>query len=166
MRSRNALNRSPKKTCNYNSKRALEYSFWLLGRRARTEKEIRDKLLAKECAQEIIEETIKKLRKLKFIDDFEYAKNYIRQSKIIKPKGKYRLFQELVRKGVEKETVNQAIEEGLGEEEDLVSLALKSYSNKIKNLSREKQYNRAMGYLLRRGFSYDEAKKAVKKYLE
>jgi len=150
----------------YELKRALEYSFWLLSRRARTEYEIREKLLSKNCTAENIEAVAKKLYELKFLDDLEFARNYIRASKIIKPKGKYRLFQELLRKGVKKEVANQAIEEGLNDEENLAEMALKSYSNKIKNLPREKQYNRAIGYLLRRGFSLDETKKAVRKYLE
>jgi regulatory protein len=167
MQSWNAPNRSPKRKYNYDLKRALGYSFWLLSRRARTEKEIREKLALKECSSETIETVIGKLFELKFLDDLEFARNYVRRSKIIKPKGKYRLFQELIRKGVGKEIVNQAIEEGLGgEEENLAETALKSYLHKIKNLPREKQYNRAMGYLLRRGFSYDEAKKATLVILE
>jgi len=40
-----------------------------------------------------------------------------------------------------------------------IDLAQKKYKL-VKNLSRDKIYSRVVGFLLRRGFSYDEAKKA------
>lgn len=147
-------------------KRAIEYALWLLGRRARTQKEIEKKLQDKEYSQADVSYVISRLCELEFINDLEYAKNYIRQSKIIKPKGKYRLTQELLRRGVEKETITSALAEEFGDEEqELVERTLRSYFKKVQNLPREKQYNRAMGYLLRRGFTLDESKKAVKKFL-
>jgi regulatory protein len=133
-----------------------------LGRRARTEKEIREKLALKECEESEINNVVRKLYEWKLLDDLEFARSYVRQSKNFKPKGKYRLRLELVKKGVDRELADQAIEEGLsGEAEGLAADALAPYLKKITGLPREKQYNRAMGFLMRRGFSLDEAKKAV-----
>ena len=151
------LNRSRRKKPNS----PLKYALWLLGRRARTEKEIREKLALKGCEESEINNVVRKLYEWKLLDDLEFARSYVRLSKIGKPKGKYRLLQELRRKGVQNEVANQAIEEGIGAEENLAEVALKSYAKKIANLTREKRYNRAMGFLLRRGFSYDQAKKVI-----
>jgi len=52
-----------------------------------------------------------------------------------------------------------------GGEDELITQTIKSYLKKIENLPREKKYNRVMGFLLRRGFGYDKAKKAITNYL-
>ena len=142
-------------------KKSLEYAFWLLGRRAYTQKQIREKLESKEFGSQDIESTVERLINLKFLDDFEFAKNYVRQSTLGKPKGKYRLKIELSRKGVDKELIEQALTEELSGEEDLASQALARYGKKFAKLDRQKRYEKSMRFLLGRGFSYDVAKKAV-----
>ncbi len=150
------------------SRRTLEYALWLLGRRAYSIKRIREKLEGKKFESEDIDAAIKRLIELKFLDDFEFAKNFIRQSALGKPKGVRRVRFELLHKGIENDVIEDALLEGnLAEsEEELIKKALKTYIKKSTNLAREKIYNRSMGFLLRRGFGYDKSKRAVSEFLE
>ena len=152
---------APKK----NPKRSLNYALWLIGRRARTYQEIEEKLSRKGFEKAEIANVMRELEKLKLLDDKEFALSYIRASKSLKPKGRYRLRLELVKHGFAKNTAELALDEELGETNELSEEALKSYFKRAGNLPEEKLYQRSMGFLLRRGFSLDEAKKAVKKLL-
>jgi len=138
-----------------------------LGRRAYSVKQIREKLEGKKFESEDIDATIKRLLELKFLDDFEFAKNFIRQSTLGKPKGVQRVRFELLRKGIEKDVIENALLEGnLAEsEEELIKKALKTYIKKSTNPTRDKIYNRSIGFLLRRGFGYDKSKRAVSEFL-
>ncbi|MCX6809277.1 MAG: regulatory protein RecX [Candidatus Berkelbacteria bacterium] len=144
-------------------KRALNRALFYLSQRSQTQKQIEEKLARKEFASDDIEFAIKKLKDLEFIDDLKFAKNYVRQSLTLKPKGKRRLFLELVRKGVLKDLIEQALEEELTEENEQERLdeVLQKYLKRSANVPREKIYNRALGFLMRRGFSYDLSKKAL-----
>jgi len=146
-------------------KRSLNYALWLIGRRARTRSEIEEKLNQKGFASREIAEVVSELEKLRLLDDKEYSLSYIRTSKTLKPKGRYRLYLELIKRGVDKNTAAQALDEELEETNSLAKDALASYLKRIGKLSREKIYQRSLAFLLRRGFSLDEAKKAVKEFL-
>jgi len=149
-------------------KRALELALWYLSKSARTVHEIEVRLTRKEYSAENVGYVVKKLKDLNFLNDEEYAKNFIRNAKLGKPKGRHRIKLELIKKGVDKELIDLAIEEGFteGEQEELIDSAAKIYLKKIQNLPREKIYNRLMGYLLRRGFDYGKVSVKVKEILK
>ncbi|MDH4358471.1 MAG: recombination regulator RecX [Candidatus Berkelbacteria bacterium] len=148
-----------------NQKKILNYALWLIGRRARTQREIEEKLSRKGFDKSEILKTVDKLKQLRLLDDKEYSLSYIKASKSLKPKGRYRLLLELTKHGVDKGTAQLALDEELEDTGTLAETALKSYLKRSGGLSKEKLYQRSMGFLLRRGFSLDEAKKAVKKVL-
>ena len=147
--------------------RALELALFYLSRKSRAQKEIELKLERKGFAKKEISSVVGQLKDWNFLNDLEFAKGFVRQAKLGKPKGVRRIRFELVQKGVGKELIERALEEEKFREDEsgLIESALKSYSAKIRHLPRAKQYNRTIAYLLRRGFSYEEAKKAVGKFL-
>ena len=159
-------------------KKAIELALWYLSKRPRTQKELEERLARKEYSSEDISYAIGRLKELDFIDDAKFAESYIRNSKLGKPKGKYRIRLELIKKGVDKELIDQKLEEGFSEneQEELISQAAKSYMKKLEhqsrpkagctNLPKEKVYRRLMGYLLRRGFDYDKVSREVKEVLK
>ncbi len=148
-------------------KKALELALWYLSKSARTVSEIEVRLARKEYSAVDIDYVVKRLKDLNFLNDAEYAKNYIRNAKLGKPKGKHRIRIELIKKGVDKELISSALEEGFaeGEQEELIDSAAKTYLKKTHGLPREKVYNRLTGYLLRRGFDYGKVSTKVKELL-
>lgn len=59
--------------------KAKNYTMWAVSRSARTENEIRTKLMAKKCAPEIIDATIQWAEEYNFINDNEYVEMFITQ---------------------------------------------------------------------------------------
>lgn len=149
------------------SKKAFEVALWYLSRSERTKKELNDKLLRRDFFEEQINEALGKLEKLGFIDDFRYARNFISNSFRGKAKGRRRIVFELKRKGVGEDDIARAIEECWLEDESELAQneAVKAvYKNRLQ--TREKNFSRSVAYLIRRGFSYDDAKKAVSRSLD
>jgi len=148
--------------------RSLNYALWLLARRPYCEKQIHEKLARKEFLSEEIEATMIRLKELKFLDDAELARSFIRQSITGKAKGARRIKFELLRKGVDKEIVEQVLlESGLSEgETDLATETLQRFGRRFKKLDSHKRYEKAIRFLITRGFSFDDSKKAYETVLK
>ena len=108
-----------------------EVSLRHLANRPRTKKEIRDHLIKKGFENEEIKEEIEYLLEHKYIDDSNYAEEYIRYG-FSKNKGIGRIEMELYQKGVSKDDFSK----GYFAYED-------EYQIDIKNLERENCYNEA-----------------------
>ena len=89
-----ARNNFPSKSVK--SKQILNF----LAIRARSEKEIRDRLSKYGLAASEIEIEIEKLKKWKLVDDAEFAKTYIESKSRSRPRSRRLLELELRRKGV------------------------------------------------------------------
>lgn len=61
--------------------KALQKCFLLLGLRPRSEKELRDKLKIKQFDPKIIDQTIKKVEELGYLNDAEFARIFIEMKK-------------------------------------------------------------------------------------
>lgn len=151
--------------------KALEKSEELVGARGialrylqvrpRTEREIRDKLREKEFGDEEIAQTITALKSAGLIDDPGFARMYIRDALAGRPAGKMLLRKKLLLLGVEKKTVDEAIEETFtGVDVQAAALALaRQFVKKTKNLRKDepaiKRRNRVSAFLARKGYGWD-----------
>ena len=81
-----------------------------LEHRMRTESEMLTKLKSLGYAEEQIEEVMKLLRSYHYIDDHHYALEYIDYASA-KGRGRLRIKQELLQKGIDRETVEDAFVE-------------------------------------------------------
>lgn len=81
-----------------------------LGSRMRTEKELREKLKEKGFCESVVDETVEEAKKLKYIDDYQYALLYFEYA-YGKKRGKYRIFKELEKKGILREISEEALYE-------------------------------------------------------
>lgn len=140
-------------------KEARDYAFLLLSYRDRSRKEIHIRLKRKKIEEDIIQEIIKNLEDLKYIDDYKFATTWINQRLQEKPRGKKLLRQELYLKGVDKKIIDKAIDEAFPSDSDdelaLAKGALKKKLPSYKKLDKKTALRRMQNFLLRRGFSYD-----------
>jgi regulatory protein len=153
-------------------------SLRFLSFRPRSEKEIRDNLLLaekrkrKEEKSEIegslyeksVGKVIEKLKRLDQVDDLEFARWWVEQRSRFNPKGAPIIKAELFKKGVDKEIINEVLNKEREEE-----LALKFLEKKKQFLKRmdEGEFKTKMTQVLvRRGFTWEVAKKAVDTLLE
>ena len=144
--------------------RAKNTVFRLLKIRQRSEQELRNKLKLKKISATVIDQTIEYFKKLRFIDDKQFAQSWIR-GRLMRPYGFDRIRFELKTKGIAadiiKEQLNSA-KENYNEYETVLELARWRFS-RYKGIEPLKAKQRTFGYLSRRGFSIEAIQSAIKK---
>lgn len=141
-------------------KRVKKRALALLEKMDRTEKGLYDKLKEQDYPNELIEEAISYVKQYHYIDDQRYAQNYISYHQ--NGKSRMRLKQDLLRKGVQKEIIEQALLECYcqNELEQIEQLMQKKgYSPQEAD---RKQMQKMYGYLARKGFKNDDILRAMK----
>ncbi len=137
--------------------RAKETSFHLLKYRQRSEAELRQRLLQKSFAEEIVEETVAELKQKKYLDDAEFARLFSEDLLTRRNIGPLRMRAELIKKQVPKPIIDQTIHT-LYQKYDEYELARKAAEKKLRTLTRvdnQTAYRRVTNYLARRGFGWD-----------
>jgi regulatory protein len=91
--------------------KAMQKAYRFLALRARSERELRDKLREKGFVEPVINKVIAKLADLKYLDDASFAGQWARNLVINKLYGNRRIELSLREKGIPPVTIDQAIEE-------------------------------------------------------
>lgn len=144
--------------------KAKDKAYKFLGYKARSEKEVRDKLIKENYPQEIIDRIIELFKHYNYINDENYTKAYINDRIKFKPRAKRMLKYELAQKGIDSDTIENIIDSSNIDETDIaISLLQKKLKNKkdIEQKEKQKIYN----YMLRRGFDYETINRAFKEVL-
>jgi len=143
---------------------AKDYAFKLLSYRPRSIKEIRNRLKKKDYSLKVISEVIKSLKRLKFLNDREFAKIWVENRIRTKPMGRYRLYQELIQKGIDRDLIEKTLNDYQEEEEIKLAreLAQRKLKRSYQNLDEVTTKRRLYGFLQRRGFSYDTIQEILK----
>lgn len=147
--------------------RANNYALSLLSFRARSEKEIRDRMLQKGYESSVIEKTIRYLKEQRYVNDREFTEAFIKDKTELSHYGRNRIKTELFKKGISKELVDELIEENI--QSDMEYKTVKELAeSKIKSYQKDKkdaQYRKLSGYLLRKGYSYDVVSRVVREVI-
>ena len=139
------------------SRRAFNKAVDLLSRRDHASGELLMKLRQKGFSQGA-EEAVEKLSEYGYIDDGRFAKNYAEALIRLKGFGKRRIEQELYRKGVSREIINETVEELQFDESSIVGIIERKYA---RYLDTEKGVKKTVAALLRMGYGYGEIKSAL-----
>ena len=140
---------------------ARDYALKVVGFKDRTEKEIREKLTQKGYDEITIEDETQFLKNYGFINDSRYAERFINDAINLKKWGKARIKTELLRKGIEREIIENTIEDAFLEIDDdrlLLEMQRRFQNSDFSNI---KERTRIFNFYLRRGFSPDEIKGAM-----
>ncbi|MBM7564687.1 RecX family transcriptional regulator [Paenibacillus sacheonensis] len=142
--------------------RAYILALAYLGARQRTEKEITRYLSKKELDEQSAQKAIERLRKEGLVNDPQYAELYAAQRMRTQLKGRRLLQQELLQRGIKRDTAKEAAAKLSPESETemAVRAALKKWPS-IKGEERERKQKLAV-FLLRRGFPSSIVREAVK----
>lgn len=142
---------------------ALRYATY----KSRTAEEVRRKMLEKDFAPEEAEYAVQFLEEFGYVDDRKYALGFLRETMKRKPAGESRLRQELMKRGVSKHDIADALAEAFPAEtsrETALESAHEAAQKKMRSLERkapEKRKQALVGYLQRQGFSWDVIKKVL-----
>ena len=137
--------------------RARKKAMRLLEHMDRTEKGLTDKLRQAEFSQEAVEDAIAYVKSYGYINDARYARTYI--SFRMESKSRQKIIQELIGKGVDKETAVAAWEEEAAlNSPDERTLLIRTVEKKYAPGTEldEKEMRRLYGYLVRRGFQFSD----------
>lgn len=135
---------------------AFDTAVYYLTFKARTEKELRDKLLEKGYGLKDIDAAIDKLSGYGYIDDESYALSYIRSRK--GKMGSRLIALKLSQKGISRDIIESNLSmEDFDEYSDIKKVLSARYSDLTDLTTRRK----AQGYLARRGYSYGDIANAI-----
>ena len=146
---------------------ALDRAVGLLAMRAHSRGEIEQKLLRAHCRPATVEMVLYKLERENLLDDEDFAHQWA-QARAGRKLGSGRIAQELRRKGVSPETIEEALSE-LDEDDQLsaaAALAEKALRRAKPGEDSRKTAQRIAGMLARRGYSWEIARKAIQRVME
>ena len=146
----------------------FDYAVKALGARMRTERELR-RLMAQRAepgphGERAMDAVVRKLVEMRYLSDERFAADYTRLRKEGNKLGRRRVAQDLAARGVSKELAGAALGEAY-EGVDEVALARQYCARKrMKKPEGEKEQTRAMGRLLRAGFSAGTVFKVLREW--
>ena len=151
--------------------KALDSALGLLEVRARAKREIETRLAQKGIEEEIIALVLAKLTKLGLLDDAQFAAQWVEAKTRVggsRPVGRRRLSSELYAKGVAKEQIASAVEVVTNSDE--LALARAAASKKVRVVpadrdALQKERQKLMGFLQRRGFGWETVKQVTRESL-
>ena len=141
-------------------KRAKLRALHLLNDMGRTESQLRLKLKQNDYTDEVIEEAVRYVKSFGYINDREYAKNFILNRK--DKKSKKELYIQLSQKGISVDVIEEVFDECYDTEtakEAILSLMKKKRYDC--NNSDYKETCKMMSYLTRKGFNYEDIRQVL-----
>ena len=138
-----------------------------LNTRRRTEKEVRDKLRLEKFDEEIIDEVTSDVINVGLVDDEAFSRAFVHDKRITKPVSSRQLINELRKKGVAKNIIENILGEA-DEEETEDDRAMKAATKKWEQLLRrgsddKKRKQKLISFLGSRGFEYTVIKEVLRK---
>ena len=143
--------------------RALELAVGHLGKRDRTAAEVRRHLIGKDISEPAADAAVAELERMGYLDDARYARVFAEDRRALDAWGPERIERRLLELGVDREHVAAAIGErdGAGE----LEAALDLLRRRLREIpSSERERDRALGMLVRKGYDLDLAYDAVRAF--
>ena len=143
------------------SRGATESAIRLVSYRARSEVELRQRLGRKGFSRQSIEAAIVRMREWSYINDEEFARQWVESRESHRPRSSRLIKRELTVKGIEAETAERIVE-AAGIDDHAVALDLaQKWLPRLEKEDRQTQRRRLTGYLQRRGFGWDVVRRVL-----
>lgn len=141
----------------YAFNRAVRY----LSLRPRSVYEIKEYLLKKDFEPKATEVAIARLIDLKYLNDEEFGKTYMRSRQLYRGKSKYYVSYELKQKGLSDDVI-QEVSSGAQEDIDTAKAFIERKKRVYARMDKQEFKEKMMRLLQSRGFSYTTIKEALK----
>ena len=140
---------------------AFQKGLAFINHRPRSVEETRRRLLEKGFSEVVVEATLEKLIEKRWLDDFDFARQWIENRNTFRPRSNRLLAYELRLKGVADDKITQALEDFAGDE---YSMAYNAGIKKAEHCRQEAKpdfFKKVGGFLSRRGFRFEIVKSTV-----
>jgi len=144
--------------------RALQSALHYIGYRQRTETEVIKKLEKLDFPQEIVKSVMAELREKKYVDDNEFATQWVELRSESKPRSKRFIQFELTKKGISGDIVDAALENSPDDLDMAIRLGQK-YIYRYSAINEDEFRKKLTGVLSRRAFSYSVVKDTLDELL-
>jgi regulatory protein len=138
---------------------ALVKAYNFLSYRARTDKELRDRLAKYGFEEPVANEVMDRLTRGGFVNDGQFAAQWVENRSEFRPRGARALRMELRQKGVKDAAIDQALNDL--DEGDLAYRAASKQARRYTGLEWPDFSKKLYGFLGRRGFNFDDINKAT-----
>lgn len=142
-------------------RRAEQKAFYLLGFHAHSQKELEQKL-SRSVSKETARQAAQRMAELGYVNDEEYARSLARGLFERKGFAAARVRQELMRRGIDRETAEQAAADAAPEPAEKIRQILERKYAGI--LGEEKGRRRAAAALQRMGYRWDDIRSVLKEF--
>jgi regulatory protein len=150
---------------------AKEAALRILGRGARTEREILDRLLARGFVPDAVERAVERLRRVSLLDDRAFVRSFLRTEVTRRPQGRRLLRATLKRRGIAP-TLLEELDDLVAEDPDLAERELHTEEGRaraaLSQLARRarggpgpERSRKLASALLRRGFDWSTVRDLV-----
>ncbi|MFH1284653.1 MAG: regulatory protein RecX [Candidatus Peregrinibacteria bacterium] len=146
----------------------LQYAFYIISRKRYTAHEMRKKLKAYcskhfggDCGEELVNEVAGRMEELKYLDDEQFARDFVSERLRLRPRGKTIIRQELKFKGVERDLIESVFDEIYTDESEAAAAALEKRAGKLSKYPVPARKHKAYQFLLSKGFKRDAIYRAI-----
>lgn len=140
---------------------ALATAMRMLAYGPRSEHEVRIALARRRVRADVLAETVARLRELRLLDDADFARTYVEQRDRRSPRGRRLLRSELTARGIDRKEADEHLTEL--DEADAAYRAAASRARSLTALDYPTFQRRLTDHLLRRGFTHETARKAIRR---
>ncbi len=145
--------------------RALEQAYAYLGKRDRTELEVRRRLERRGAAERAIDQAVATLRELGYLDDVRFARLFTEDKRRLEGWGIERIRRTLRERGIDREIVDETL--GGPEADDEFQRALELLRRRFPTPPQNRrERDRALGVMLRKGYDSETAVDALASYAQ
>lgn len=134
----------------------------LLSFRPRSIQEARSRLQQKRYSTPIIQQVIREAEERGWLDDTAFAKLWVQDRLVAKPKGKALLKSELRAKGIASELIEQTLNEAEINEEEIIQQLVEQQKTLYQGEDRTTRERKLHAFLRRRGFSPEAIRRALR----
>src|SRR5665213_1410339 len=146
----------------------FDYAVAALGRRMRTERELRRLMTARvgqgEAGGRATDAVVSRLKEMKYLSDVRFAANYTRVRKEDQKLGRRRVEQDLMVKGVPRGIIQKQVGEAYADVDELKLVREYVERKRMARPEGQKEQARAMGRLLRAGFASSTVWKLLREW--
>ncbi|MBM4420872.1 MAG: regulatory protein RecX [Chloroflexi bacterium] len=133
-----------------------ELAVRFLAARPKSVAEIRRHLRSKGHAEDVIDQTVDRLRAQRYVDDADFARYWVEQRERFRPKGSRAVVSELMQKGVSRETIDLVLGERPPDSQvRLARAAIRRPLARWLTLEPADRKRKIHAFLTQRGFDYE-----------
>lgn len=137
-----------------------------LNAQARTRHELREALDRRDVPVDVAERVLDRMTEVGLVDDAAFADSWVSSRQRRRHLSKTVLRQELVKKGVDRDQIDTALEQVQPENEYQAALELaEKKARSMSGLEHQVRYRRLIGALARKGFSADISRQVIAEVL-